>query len=126
MESNSGPGYRQHPEHQVDLEHEKRRVRVTFAGEPIAESDEVITVRETGYDPVYYFPRDSVRMSSLAHTEHHTKCPFKGEASYFSLNVAGHKIENGAWSYEHPYDEVADIKGRIAFYPDKMDAISIM
>jgi uncharacterized protein (DUF427 family) len=126
MESNSGPGYRQHPEHHVDLDHVKERVRVTFAGEPIAESGDVIAVRETGYDPVYYFSRDSVRMSCLARTDHHTKCPFKGEASYFSLNVAGHEVENGAWSYEHPYDEVIDIKGRVAFYPDKVDAITVV
>jgi uncharacterized protein (DUF427 family) len=126
VEANSGPGYSEHPDHHVDLDREKKQVRVTFAGEPIAESNDVVTVRETGHDPVYYFPRDSVRMSRLARTDHHSRCPFKGEASYFTLSVAGGEAENAAWSYETPYDEVIDIKNRIAFYPDKVDAITVM
>jgi len=125
MAGNSGPGYKRHPDHSVDLERQGKGVRVTFNGTTIAESDHAITVKETGYDPVYYLPRDSVRMESLARTEHHTHCPFKGEASYFSLTVNGRTADNAAWSYEQPYDEVRDLRNYIAFYPKKVDAIEI-
>jgi len=61
-----------------------------------------------------------VRMDRLARTTHKTHCPFKGDASYFSL-VNG--PENAVWSYEKPYDGVSVIKERLAFYPEKVDSI---
>jgi uncharacterized protein (DUF427 family) len=69
---------------------------------------------------VYYVPRKDVRMERLARSEHHTQCPFKGAASYYSVKDGP---ENAVWSYEQPYDEVAVIKEHLAFYPDKVDAI---
>jgi uncharacterized protein (DUF427 family) len=124
MAGNSGPGYRQNPAHRVDLERGPERVRVVFNGATIVDSDDVVTVRETGHQPVYYVARSGVRMDRLARTQHHTHCPFKGDASYFTLSVDGRTAENAVWSYEQPYDEVADLKDRLAFYPNKVDAIS--
>ena len=65
---------------------------------------------------VYYIPRKDVRMDRLVRSSHSTHCPFKGDASYFSV-VGG--PENAVWSYESPYDEMLAIKERLAFYPDK-------
>jgi uncharacterized protein (DUF427 family) len=123
MSGNSGPGYRQHPEHHVDLAREPQRVQVVFNGEKIADSSNVITVKETGHDPVYYFPRQDVQMQRLVRSDHHTHCPFKGEASYYSLSN-DRPAKNAVWSYERPYDEVLEIKGRLAFYPENVHFIT--
>jgi uncharacterized protein (DUF427 family) len=120
----SGPGYKRHPRHLVDLEHGPPRVQIIFDGEIIADSSDVITVKESGHAPVYYLSREHVRMDRLIRTDHRTYCPFKGEASYFTLS-SGRTAENAVWSYEQPYDEVAAIKQRLAFYPDKVDAINV-
>lgn len=124
MAGNSGPGYKRSPAHRIELVHGPARVRVTFAGETIADSGDVITLRESGYAPVYYLPRSDVRMDRLQRTDHHTRCPFKGEASYFSLSGNGRTAENAVWTYEQPYDEVMPIKDRLAFYPERVDAIT--
>ena len=120
--SNGGPGYQKNPDHKVALEPEKRRVQVRFAGEVIADSRDAVTMHETNHGPVFYIPRKDVKMDRLVPTEHHTYCPYKGQASYFSLTGA-RTAENAVWSYETPYDEVMDIKERLAFYPDRVDAI---
>jgi uncharacterized protein (DUF427 family) len=120
--SNSGPGYQKNPDHNVALEPEKRRVVVRFAGEVIADSRDVLTMNETNHGPVFYVPRKDVKMDRLTRTEHHSYCPYKGQASYFTLGGA-RTSENAVWSYETPYDEVAAIKDYVAFYPDRVDAI---
>jgi uncharacterized protein (DUF427 family) len=113
--------YRKYPDHRVDLEPSSQRVRVEFDGELIAESDRTLIVRETRHDPVVYFPRDGVRFDRLERTDHETFCPFKGEASYWTLRVGDRVEENAVWSYEDPFDEVADLKDYVAFYPDRVD-----
>jgi uncharacterized protein (DUF427 family) len=124
MSRNSGPGYRQHPEHRVELEHTNERVRVTFNGEVIADTTDAIRLREANYPPVYYVPRRDVKMDRLVRTGYQTYCPFKGDASYFTLS-RGRTAENAVWSYEKPYDEVIDIKEHLAFYPDRVDSIAV-
>jgi uncharacterized protein (DUF427 family) len=98
---------------------EPRRVRVLLRGEVIAESREALRLEEGRYPPVYYFPRKDVKMERLARSAHRTVCPWKGDASYFSLPGA----ENAVWSYESPKEGVAAIREHLAFYPDKVDAI---
>lgn len=89
---------------------------VTFDGEVIADTADALLLRESRLKPVYYLPRHDVKMERLVRTQHHTYCPFKGEASYYS--IAGSRVaENAVWTYESPYDEVVDIKDRLAFYP---------
>jgi len=123
MSGNNGPGYTQNPEHCVALTRDAQRVRAVAAGVTIAESSDAIILREATYPPVYYFPRRDVRMDALVRTDHHTYCPYKGDASYFSISAAGRTIENAVWSYEHPYDEVVEIREFLAFYPRKVDLI---
>jgi uncharacterized protein (DUF427 family) len=123
--SNSGPGYQQRPDHRVDLESGPSRVRVVFNGEVIADSSSAITVKESGYRPVYYVPAADVRQDLLTKTAHKSYCPFKGEASYWSLKLGDQHAENAVWGYEAPYDEVEAIKGHMAFYPNRVDQILV-
>jgi uncharacterized protein (DUF427 family) len=119
---NPAPGFKKHPDHRVTTKPAGLRVRVTFQGDVIADSRDAIALEEGNYPPVYYLPRKDVKMQRLARTTHSTHCPFKGEASYFSL-VNG--PEDAIWSYEQPYDEMVAIKEMVAFYPDKVDAIDL-
>jgi uncharacterized protein (DUF427 family) len=121
MSANSGPGYSKHPEHRIEVKPAGLRVRVTFNGEVIADTRDALELKEGDYPVVYYLPRDDVKMDRLRRSSHRTYCPFKGDASYFSL-VDG--PENAVWSYEQPYDEMLVIKERLAFYPDKVDSIT--
>jgi len=123
MSSNSGPGYKKHPEHRVTVEPAKARVKVTFEGETIVDTESALVLHEANYPPVYYVPRKDTKMARLVRTDHHTHCPFKGDASYFSLS-AGRTEENAVWTYETPYDEVMSIKDHLAFYPDKVSIVS--
>jgi len=93
-------------------------VRVTLKGELIAESRDALKMNEGSYPAVYYFPRKDVKMDRLVRSSRKTHCPFKGDASYFS--VAGGP-ENAVWSYETPFDEMLAIKERLAFYADKFE-----
>jgi uncharacterized protein (DUF427 family) len=120
-----GPGYVRAPEHTITLEREGKRVSVVFNGETIAETTNAITLHEANYPPMYYLPREDVRAEVLTPTEHSTHCPFKGDASYWSIAVGDKESENAVWSYELPFDEVAEIKDHMAFYADRMDAIGV-
>ncbi len=119
--SNPAPGYKKHPEHRITAKPAGARVQVKFKGEVIADSQNALVMQEGSYPPVFYFPRRDVKMERLLRSSHHTYCPFKGRASYFSL--AGGP-ENAVWSYEEPYDEMTAIRELLAFYPDKVDSIA--
>lgn len=118
MSANSGPGYKQRPDHRITTEPAGVRVKVTLKGELIADSRDAIRLKEGSYPPVYYIPREDAKMDRLVRSTHHTYCPFKGEASYYSLKDGA---ENAVWSYEQPYDEMSVIKEHLAFYPDKVE-----
>jgi uncharacterized protein (DUF427 family) len=120
MSANPAPGYKKHPEHRIATKPAGARVQVKFKGEVIADSRDALVMQEGSYPPVFYFPRRDVKMERLTRTAHQTYCPFKGQASYFSLPGT----ENAVWSYEQPYDEMAAIRELIAFYPDKVDSIA--
>lgn len=100
-------------------------MRVVFNGETIAQSVDAITLREGDYSPMFYIPRGDVRTEVLQSTNHSTHCPFKGDASYWTVTVGGKTSDNAVWSYELPFDEVAEIKDHMAFYPNRMDEIAV-
>ena len=75
------------------------------------------------YRPVHYIPRRDVDMSLLQRTDHETYCPYKGETSYFSIPLGGERSKNAVWSYENPFEAVAEIREHLAFYPDRVDSI---
>ena len=122
--SSSAPGPRKYPGHRIETRPAGARVRVTFNGEVIADSLEAIVMEESGRAAVYYLPRRDVKMERLTRTTNWTYCPFKGGASYYTLSSGWRRAEDAAWSYEEPYDEMAAIKDRLAFYPGKVDAIT--
>jgi uncharacterized protein (DUF427 family) len=125
--SNPAPGFAARPEHRVELVADQRHVRVTFAGMTVADSAATLRVEETGHGAVHYFPEKDVRLDLMRPTQHHTTCPFKGEASYWTIEVpAGGDVrrsENAVWGYPAPYDEVAGITGYYAFYSSRVDEI---
>jgi uncharacterized protein (DUF427 family) len=122
MSANPAPGFAKRPDHRIVTAPAGKRVQVSLKGEVIADSADAVRMEEGSYPAVYYFPRKDVRMERLERTEHHTYCPFKGQASYYSLKGGP---ENAVWSYETPYDEMLAIRDLLAFYPDKVDSISI-
>jgi uncharacterized protein (DUF427 family) len=106
--------------HDISVESSPKRVRVMVNGKTIADSMCASLVLETGNMPVYYFPRADLRMDLLEPTNYRTRCPYKGEASYWNLKVGGRTIENAAWSYEQPSETASGIKEAIAFEWDKV------
>src|SRR5881628_162862 len=110
------------PGHWIHTSQSPRQVRVVFGGEAIAESKRVQLLREDGVLPVYYFPRQDVRMNLLLPTDHKSRCPYKGEASYWTARSGARVAENAAWSYVNPLPEAAGIRECIAFCWNKMDA----
>jgi uncharacterized protein (DUF427 family) len=122
---NPAPGFKKYPGHRVTTNSTNGRVKVMLGGEVIADTREAIELHEsvgvgkkTVAPVVYYIARKDVKMDRLARSTHSTHCPFKGDASYFSV-VDG--PDNAVWSYESPYDEMLAIKERLAFYPDKFE-----
>jgi uncharacterized protein (DUF427 family) len=111
------------PDHPISVAPHAKRVRVKFNGVVIAESSRALAMQERGYPLVFYIPRDDADRSLLVRTEHSTYCPYKGDASYFSIRVGDRISENAIWSYETPYDAVAPIKEYLAFYPNRVDGI---
>jgi uncharacterized protein (DUF427 family) len=121
MGSNSGPGWKKHPDHRIMTKPAGFRVQVKLNGELIADARDAIEMKEGDYPVVYYFPRKDVKMDRLSRTTHQTYCPFKGRASYYSLKNGA---DNAVWTYETPYDEMKAIQERLAFYPDKVESIA--
>ena len=96
-------------------------VVVTLGGEKVAETDRPVLLDETGLPTRYYLPREDVRTDLLRATDLHTTCPFKGEASYWSVAVDGDVHEDLVWSYETPIPEAAGITGLMCFYAERVD-----
>ena len=95
------------------------RVVVRWRGAAVVDTRQALELREGSYPPVLYVPRADADMSAFTPTPRHTTCPYKGEASYFSLG----EDANVVWSYETPKPEVAAIAGHLAFYPDKVEIV---
>lgn len=100
-----------------------RRVTVDFNGVTVANSAHAMIMRETRLAPVYYFPRADVRTDLMHRTRHHTYCPFRGTATYWTLKVGEQVAENAVWSYESPNPESAAVKDYVAFYQNRMGAV---
>jgi|SRR5215469_5477791 len=112
------------PDHPISIAANPSRVVVTVGGKIIADTRNALTLDEASYSAVQYIPRSDVDMAALARSEHVTYCPYKGEASYYSIPAGGDRSHNAVWSYETPFDAVAQIKDHLAFYPNRVDAIT--
>ena len=100
-----------------------KRLRVEFNGLIVADSTRAIVLHETRAPPIHYFPREDVRMDCLVRTSLETHCPFKGNASYWSLQVGDKVAENAVWSYEDPYRDAEPIRDCVSFYRHKVAAL---
>jgi uncharacterized protein (DUF427 family) len=112
------------PEHPITIEPTAVRVLVSAAGRTIADTRGALTLREASYQPVQYIPIADVDMSLLQATDHVSYCPYKGDCSYYSILSAGEAGVNAVWTYRQPFAAVAEIKDRVAFYPDRVDSIT--
>ena len=99
------------------------RVRVRLNGVVIAVSDAALRLKEGSANPVHYIPRGDARWDLFTKTATRTRCPYKGEASYYSVTVDGATKADAVWSYEDPLPNVAAIKDHLAFYPNRVDTI---
>ncbi len=115
---NPAPGFAKYPGHKIVLESLGKQVTVSVDGVELAQSDNAIVMREGDYPPVIYIPFAGIEFSKLVRTDAKTHCPFKGDASYWRI-AGGNAGPDLMWSYESPFDEMADIKGYGAFYGDR-------
>ena len=118
---NPAPGFKSRPDHKIIIEHYSGHVRVSADGITVAETDNALILHEGSYAPVFYIPMRDASADLLEPTAHETGCPFKGRARYWSIRTPRETIENSVWGYDDPYDEVAQIKGHIAFYASKVE-----
>lgn len=110
------------PGYEISIEPVAARLRVELGGEVVAESENARIMYELGHAPVYYFVRDDVRMRLLSPTNHHSHCPYKGDAGYFSVTAGGKTSDNAVWFYPEPYDQMAQLERLLGFYFDRFDA----
>ena len=115
----SAPG---HP-HAITIEKNPHRIKVAFHGTVIADTTRALVLKEGPLPPATYIPREDVQMSYLQRTDHSTHCPFKGDASYFSVHVDDQRADNAVWTYETPIDSVPQIKDYLSFYVEKLNVI---
>jgi len=114
------------PEHPISITPHSGRVRVLFNGCVVADCNRALALHEKSYPPRFYIPREDAQMTLFERTAHTSHCPYKGDAAYYSIRVGEAVSENAIWSYEQPYAAVAEIAGRLAFYPDRVDAVEVM
>jgi uncharacterized protein (DUF427 family) len=113
------------PDHPITIEHNPKRVVVKIADRVIADTKNALALKEANYPVVQYIPRQDVNMPLLERTDHTSYCPYKGDASYYSIPLGAARAVNAVWSYEAPYAAMAEIKDYVAFYPDRVDSIEI-
>ncbi len=109
------------PDHPISLTSSPAHVVVRSGSVVIAETDRALEMREAQIPVVYYIPIEDVNAALLRDSDHHTYCPYKGEASYSDIiDGNGTDLTAAVWFYAEPYDAVASIKGRVAFYADRV------
>ncbi|HEY1778194.1 MAG TPA: DUF427 domain-containing protein [Solirubrobacteraceae bacterium] len=110
--------------HPITVEREGEHVVVSVDGRTVADTHAALTLREADYPPVRYIPLADVDSSLLEATDHSSYCPYKGDCSYYSLTVGDGELENVVWEYRDPYAPVSDIRGHVAFYPNRVQITS--
>jgi uncharacterized protein (DUF427 family) len=114
------------PDHPITIERTGRRVVARLGGHVVAETTRALTLREAGYPPVQYIPLDDVDQTMLAPSDTRTYCPYKGDASHYSITLPDGqdtegRLADAVWSYVTPYDSVARIANHVAFYADRVE-----
>ena len=114
------PGFVKYPEYQLAIEPSASHVRVLVGDTVIADTRDALLVSESRHKPVWYLPMESVDTAVIQRTDTSTHCPFKGDASYWSIHAAGKALPDVMWSYQTPFDECLPIAGHVAFYADQV------
>ena len=109
------------PGHTISIVPTVAHVEVRLGGRLLASTDRAMELDETGLPVRYYLPPDDVQMDLLRPTTFHTNCPFKGEASYWSVDIDGETHDGIVWSYETPTAQAAQVRGMLSFYPDRTE-----
>ena len=113
------------PDHPLTFTDAPMRVRARFQNHVVADTASAVTLKEADLDPVHYFPRGDVETGFMSQTDKTYTCPYKGDATFYSMMINGDLQENVAWSYESPYPAAERIRGMIAFYPDRMEVYEV-
>jgi len=108
------------PDHPITIAPHKGRVVVRFGNAVVADTENALELKEASYRPVFYIPREDAKLTHYERTAHSTHCPYKGDASYFTLVDGATRTENAVWTYETPFPAMAEIANHVAFYPDKV------
>jgi uncharacterized protein (DUF427 family) len=109
------------PDHPITVTPTEGHVVARAGDQVIAETDRALTLQEASYPAVQYVPLADVDPSVLRATNHQTYCPYKGDASYYSVSTPSGALDNAIWTYRQPYDAVAEIADHVAFYPDRIE-----
>ena len=123
MKADARPHRTPGPDHPITLQRSSSHVVVRSGSLVIAETDRAVEMREASYPIVFYVPLDDVDQSLLRHSDHHTWCPYKGEASYYDIRGSdseGGDLAAAVWYYGDPFPAVADIDGHVAFYANRV------
>jgi uncharacterized protein (DUF427 family) len=107
--------------HRITITPAELHVEIKVDGEKLAESDRPVLLEETGLPTRYYLPRQDVRMELLRPTRYESTCPFKGQASYWTVQVGDEVHDNLVWSYETPIPQAEGIAGLLCFYNERVD-----
>jgi uncharacterized protein (DUF427 family) len=108
--------------HPITIRPTNGKVTVRVGGAVVAETDSALSLAEASYPVAQYIPLADVDQSLLERTTTQTYCPYKGDASYYTVKAPDGSIETDViWTYEHPYHSVAEIAGHVAFYPDRAE-----
>jgi uncharacterized protein (DUF427 family) len=111
------------PDHPITIEPTGARVVVRTGDQTVADTTRALTLRESNYPPVQYIPFEDVDQALLAGSDTQTYCPYKGDASYYSITASDGVQTDVVWSYREPYNAVAEIAGYVAFYTNKVDVV---
>jgi len=109
------------PYHRVDVLASSRHIRVSINGEIVAETDRPKVLFETGLPPRYYIPPEDVREDVLLPSDTQTQCPYKGTASYHSVEAGGDRVDDLVWHYPAPIPAAEGIRGHLCFFNEKVD-----
>lgn len=118
-------GHARDPHHRIDVRPSSRHIRVLFVGETIAQTGRSLFLFKTGLPTRYYIPPGDVRMEFLTASQRISICPYKGQASYWSVQVGDRSAKDALWSYQEPLPECPRIKGYLCFYPEKVDLLEV-
>ncbi|TIQ30778.1 MAG: DUF427 domain-containing protein [Mesorhizobium sp.] len=118
--ANPAPGFQRNPDKVITIEPYRGTVTVSAGNAVVARSTRARLLSEPPYPAVFYIPFDDIDFGKLARTEHSTHCPYKGDASYWSVLPAGESGKDAMWAYEQPFDEMTEIRDHGAFYTSKV------